>query len=174
VTGHVTDVMPGAVRGTGISLRFDTLNSGGHGIPIATNLREMASMMDVQMRKSPSPAQTAAPLGLDDDRSGRRRGGLRPGWTSHPRLADRRRSGTQGSAGPAQRQAGNEVPGAVQDNEGLQALWVFASDACRLYGFPDLEIKHTGRNDPRGQIILSSTSGHVHILAGSGLLLRVQ
>ena len=63
MTGHVTDVMPGAVRGAGISLRFDTLNSGGHGIPIATNLREMASMMDVQMRKSPSPAQTAAPPG---------------------------------------------------------------------------------------------------------------
>ena len=54
VTGHVTDVMPGAVRGTGISLRFDTLNSGGHGIPIATNLREMASMMDVPDAQAPT------------------------------------------------------------------------------------------------------------------------
>lgn len=69
---------------------------------------------------------------------------------------------------------GSSCRSAVEGNDRLQALWVFSSDACGLYGFPDLEIKHTGRTGPLGQIILSSTSGHVHISAGSGLLLRVQ
>jgi hypothetical protein len=41
----------------------------------------------------------------------------------------------------------------VERNEGLQALWVFSSDASALYGFPDLEIKHAGRTRPLAYVL---------------------
>ncbi len=54
VIGHVVAVKP-AGNGTGaeISLRFDTLATGAKRIPILTNLRALATMMDVSEAQIP-------------------------------------------------------------------------------------------------------------------------
>jgi hypothetical protein len=60
----------------------------------------------------------------------------------------------------------------VSGNDQPQALWVFSSDACGLYDFPNLTLTHAGRTNPLGEITLESIKGDVKIPAGSGLLLR--
>jgi hypothetical protein len=62
---------------------------------------------------------------------------------------------------------------AVDGNDHEQALWVFSTSACGAYGFRDLNILHSGRTGPLGEIWLQS-SGDVQVRGGSGLLLRVE
>jgi hypothetical protein len=63
---------------------------------------------------------------------------------------------------------------AVAGNDKPQALWLFSTSACGLYGYDNLAIDHFGRTEPTGTIELSAKSGKLNIRSGSGLLLRVQ
>jgi len=176
ITGHVTDVVPASVvRGAGISLQFDAVNSRGRSIPIITNLRALASMMEVEFAQVPRTATD--------------RGTPWP-WMNTIQIGGEAVYGQGGVVTHGSEVVGEWAPGgvlvrlsakpgtscrgAVEGDDRLQALWVFSSDACGLYGFRDLELKHAGRTPPLGQIILISRSGPLHISAGSGLLLRVQ
>jgi hypothetical protein len=60
------------------------------------------------------------------------------------------------------------------ETDNAQALWLFSSDACGLYGFDNVRIEHAGRTDPRGNIVLSADDGKIDLYSQSGLLLRVQ
>jgi hypothetical protein len=175
VMGEVVAVKP-AVKGDAaeISLRFDILKSGAQRIPIVTNLRALAGMMDVAEAQTPT--------------SGPDRGTSYYNWTTiqiggevnyHDRGAISNGSEIVGHSvadGVLVRltgRLGTNCRGEIDRNEHLQALWLFSSDACGLYGFPDATIVHAGRSSPVGVITLRSDKGNLNIRAGSGMLLRV-
>lgn len=175
VIGHIIAVTPARnVAGAQISLRFDTLAVGKRRIPVVTNLRALATMMDVSEAQVPE--------------SGPDRGTSEYSWTTdqiggeiayHGRGAIVNGSHVVGysEAGGALVQVssrpGTKCRGAVDGNDQPQALWVFSSDACGLYDFPNVTLTHAGRTNPVGEITLESRKGDFNIPSGSGLLLRV-
>jgi len=176
IIGHITDVAPSrGGMGPSISLRFDAVSFHGRTIPVTTNLRALASMMEVEDAQVP-------PVGTDR--------GTPWAWMNTIQIGGEAVYGQGGEVTHGSQVVGHYTPGgglvrlsekpgsscrgAVAGNDRLQALWLFSSDACGLYGFRDLKIAHAGRTAPLGQITLVSRSGRVHISAGSGLLLRVQ
>ena len=175
VIGHITSVTP-ASNGTAarLSLRFDALKVSHERIPITTNLRAVASFMEVDEaqiptmgpdRGTPQDAWTTTQIGGDAVYRG---GG--PVDSAFGRVGKPVDDGVldQLNANPD-----GGCRAAVDSNDAAQALWVFSSNACGTYSLPDLKIAHTGRTDPTGEITLESTKGQVKIGGGAGLLLRV-
>jgi hypothetical protein len=176
VVGHVLDVTP-AKNGTPgkISFQFDKLVRSGETIPMVTNLRALASLREVEAaqlpywtpdRGTPSSAWTTVQIGGQETVY---RGG------GHVENGQ----GVVGEPVPGgvlarvSARAGMDCRGAVDGNDRPQALWLFASDACGIFGYPRLTISHAGRTDPVGEIDLSSTERDVKVRSGSGMLLRV-
>jgi hypothetical protein len=175
VIGHIVSARS-ADSGTGgeISLRFDTLEIGKHHTAITTNLRALATMMDVSEAQVPE--------------SGPDRGTSENEWTTDQIGGEVLYRGSIVAHGSnivgnsvlgsgvmvhAAAMPGLKCRGEVDGNGKLQALWVFSSDACGLYDLPNLSLPHAGRSDPVGQITLRSNKGNVKVPAGSGMLLRV-
>jgi len=175
ITGHIVRVAP-ANNGKGmqVTLRFDALRFSHRTVSITTDLRALASMADVEDARIPS--------------TGTDRGTTFAMMTTN-QIGGEAVYGQDGPVTNGSRLVGHAAPGGVLvrlsskpgsmcqdsegDNDGLQALWLFASDACGLYGFRGLEITHIGRTNPVGQIGIASTEGQLRVPAGSGLLLRV-
>ncbi len=167
-----TSAAPGS--GATLAIKFDTLVQHGKSTPIRTNLRALASPLEVEFAQIPTsgPGEsdvydwlTTVQVGGDvvygkqgvvDGKSGTVGKSLLDGVLVHV-VAN----------------ADNGCRGAIAGNDSPQALWVFSSDACGVYGFPRLEIRHAGRTTPLGEIVLESTKGPVQIRSGSGALLRV-
>ena len=175
VIGHVIAVKS-ASNGTGaeISVCFDSLKSGALHIPLVTNLRALATMVDVYEAQIPE--------------SGPDRGTSEYSWTTDQigGEVDYRGGGAivhdsevvghsvpNGVLVRVSSEPGTKCRGEVYGNDRPQALWVFSSDACGLYDFPDVTLAHAGRTPPFGEITLQSNKGNVNIRAGSGMLLRV-
>jgi hypothetical protein len=176
VFGRVIDVVPPQLgSGAGIVFRFDTLAFSHRTIPLRTDLRALASMMEVHDAEVPT--------------SGPDRGTSSNAWTTVQVGGDVVYRG----GGPVMHGADivgkpvfdgvlarvNSRPGTkcrdgVEGNDQLQALWVFSSDACGVYGFADLTVAHAGRTEPAGEIVLSTNQTRLHVPSGSGMLLRVQ
>ncbi len=176
ITGHVLDVSSTANGGHAkISLVFDAINLHHSAIPITTNLRALASRLeidDAQLplyggdRGTPSTAYTTVQVGGEVVY----RGG---GPVAHGETAVG--VPVPGGVLVALRAAeAKPCRGSIDGNNRPQALWLFSSDACGAYGYAQVEIAHAGRTKPVGQIVLSSTDGRDLIVrAGSGMLLRV-
>jgi len=175
VIGHVIEVNPAnGATGARMSFRFDTLVVSKRRMPVTTNLRALASMMAVEGAQLPE--------------SGPDRGTSENAWTTNqiggevvyrgggPVANGLRSVGEPTTGGVLVRVAskpGTACRGEVEGNDRPQALWVFSSDACGAYDFPDLAIIHAGRSNPVGEISLGSDHGDVNARAGSGMLLRV-
>jgi len=175
IVGHIVNVAP-AKTGSGmeISLQFDAVRFSHRSIPIITNLRAWASMTEVEDAQIPSTGP---------DR------GTPWAWVTTNQIGGEVVYGQGGPVTNGSSFVGHAAPGGVLvhlsskhgsicrgevgGNDSPQALWLFSSDACGLYGFPELEIAHAGRTSPVGQIRIASKRGRLHIQGGSGLLLRV-
>ena len=175
VVGHVVAIRPASQsNATEMDLHFDAIVDHGRRLPILTNLRALASMMDVSDAQLPD--------------AGPDRGTSEANWTTHqiggdivyrPGQVDRGDNvvgkSMFGTAVLARVSANPEghCRGAISDDDSPQAFWIFSSDACGIYDYPSLAIVHAGRTDPVGEIRLASTKKDLKIRAGSGLLLRV-
>ena len=78
-----------------------------------------------------------------------------------------------GVLGKVRSDPGSPCRAAVAGNHKTQALWLFSTDACGVYGYDDVKIVHAGRTEPVGEITLASAKGNLAIESGSGWLLRV-
>lgn len=167
VVGHVLSVTP-----TRVELRFDAVVAGDRRIPLTADLRAVASMLEVDQAQIPedSPERGLPP----EDWNTRQIGGdevYRGG--GHVERGDTvvGEPTPYGVRGPLL--ASGPCRAAVAGNNRPQALWLFSTDACGVYGIPALAIEHAGRTAPAGTIRLVSRAGTLNIRSGSGLLLRV-
>jgi len=174
--GRILDVVPASSgAGAKLSLRFDTLEVSKRTLPMTTDLRALASMMEVNDaqvqtsgpdRGTPDYWWTTAQIGGDVVYRG---GG--PVVNGFGAVGKSTANGVldQIASGP-----GTNCRGEVTGDDQPQALWVFSADACGTYGFPDLTIGHAGRSAPAGQITVASERTNFDVRSGSGLLLRVK
>jgi hypothetical protein len=169
VLGHVVSVTP-----THLELRFDTLETKQAGIPLTTSLRALASPLEVQEAQVPEDgADRALPSALDQ--TTRQIGGeqvYRDGGIVARGITTVGEPTPYGVLGKLT--SNPPCRSAIAENTNPQALWLFSTDACGLYGFDDLTVEHVGRTDPVGTIVLTAKTGKLNIRTGSGFLLRVQ
>jgi hypothetical protein len=176
VVGHIIEVVD-ARDGSGakLSLEFDTLEVSKRRIPITTNLRALASMMDVEEAQLPN---TGPDSGTSEyEWVTEQIGGNVVYGRGGPVTNGLQVVGTltaNGVLGRVSSKSGTKCRGDVGGNDLPQALWLFSADACGTYGFADLTIAHTGRSYPVGQITLASEKRNFDVRSGSGLLLRVK
>ncbi len=172
VTGHVTGPevtsTPGQVQH--LSIQFDQLQDGGRTVPLSVSLRAMGSSESVFQAKTPIDAissyessygWTTKQIGGDVVFRGR-------GYIASPQGKVGRWNGT-GAWGKLT--AAGECL-ATDSNNQEQALWVFSTTACGVYGFESLKIAHGGSTAPLGEITLESSTD-ILIRGGSGWLLLI-
>jgi|HubBroStandDraft_2_1064218.scaffolds.fasta_scaffold01851_6 hypothetical protein len=175
VSGSIVSVEPARNGNPGkISFRFDTLENSKKKIPVKTNLRAIAGFMEVLEAQTPETS---------------------PGFgTPSPWITTRQIGGDEvyGVGGPVtntvsehvgkaifggvlvhvRANPGSNCRGPLDDNDQLQALWVFSADACGVYGIDGVTIEHAGRTEPTGEITLTSEHGNISLRGGTAMLLR--
>jgi hypothetical protein len=163
VIGHVVSVSKNE-----IAIQFDSLHWHDQVIPIITSLRAIASPMDVDDARTPT---TGPDFGTSTADWNTIQIGGQAAYRRSVLMDDGREVGKvllDGSTLAPLEASSRGCSGGTT----TQALWVFSSDACGVYGYSDLSIAHAGKHAPVGQIVLRST-GKILVRAGSGLLLRV-
>jgi hypothetical protein len=171
VTGHVVEaVTPGKGSDESkISFQFDQVQLGTQTIPIATNLRAIASRSAIRAATpeltSPDYADNQIQIGGDQISYGE----------DGPVMVGSQVVGkytSQGVLAYVDQDSRTLSGGAIDDNARVQAFWLFSVNARGAYGFGDLTILHSGSTAP-GEITLGSSSGAVKVEKGSAMLLRV-
>ena len=176
VFGRIIAVTPStmATKAT-LTLKFDTVVQGKDSAPVLTNLRAMASTLEVEFAQTPTtgPGESDVYDWLPTVQVG---GEVVYGKGGEVYRGDRvvGRATYDGVLAQVNPNEDANCRGPIDGNDRPQAFWVFSSDACGAYGFPYVTIGHEGRTDPRGEIVLVSEHGPVKIRSGSGMLLRVQ
>jgi hypothetical protein len=174
VTGEIIKVEVPQGQPAQITLRFDNVKVGHQVVPVKTSLRALASMMEIEDAQTPAVGTDRGtpwawmPRTLIGGEAAYGQGG--------PVVHGADVVGTavfDGVLAPAQRNPDRGCRGEVEGNNKPQALWVFASDACGIYGMENIRIIQNGRTSPRGEITLSSSEGRLLVHSGSGMLLRV-
>jgi hypothetical protein len=175
VLGRVMDVSAAkSGQEATLTMKFDAVRRGKESIPISTHLRAIASTLEVESAQVPpiGPSESDVYDWLTTVQIG---GEVVYGKGGAVYNRDRvvGRSLYDGVLAQVNAKAGSKCRGPVDGNDRPQAFWVFSSDACGAYGFPYMTIRHAGRTDPRGEIVLVSEQGPLKIRSGSGMLLRV-
>lgn len=175
VIGHIVSVERASGSAGGrVTVTFDSVVIEGKALRIRTNLRAIAGPLAVEDAQVPPSgpdrgtslaAVTTVQIGGEVVYRGGghvQDGNVRVGVPVPDGVLARVSPDPEGRCrGDA---AGNDAP---------QALWVFSSNACGVYGISRLEIVQAERGRPEGQIVLASSTGDVNVRSGSGMLLRV-
>jgi hypothetical protein len=159
--------------GFSIALRFDTIQDGGRTIPLTAALLALASMHSV------ADAQIPINSTANRDRASqwvtRQVGGdvVNRGWGQVASSGGVWGTWLEGSSVQV-RLTPNPDAGCPSESgyDREQAMWIFSSGACGIYGLSDVKVASSGRAAPLGEIELMS-SHNVKIRGGSGWLLIV-
>jgi len=172
VEGRVLEVSPNT-----ISIRFDKVYLHGKAIPVTTNLRAIAGFMAVLEAGVPEEAPsegtpfdwlTTTQIGGDSVYGV---GGPVMSAENTDEVVGRSVNG--GVLSRVSAKEGTKCRGPVAGNNAPQALWVFSSDACGVYGMEHVNIVHSGRTSPEGNFVLASDTQRLKLSSGDALLLRV-
>ncbi len=171
VIGHIVEVTKGAGGGSRMVLKFDQLETEGKAVPLSVSARAIAATDSVYNAQIPIDAESNYETSnqwvmrqVGGDIVNRGRGVV----ASSDAIVGR----WDGAAwGKLTSGANGDCP-ATDGDVSEQALWVFSTSACGLYGFRDLKLVHAGRTDPVGQIVLESDKD-LHVGGGSGWFLLV-
>jgi hypothetical protein len=160
-----------------VEFRFNALNLNGKRVPLVADLRVLASPIEIEDAQSGMYGPDA---GVDVKHEITRQIGGEVNY----------RGGGEGSVRAGSLKVGQSVPdgvmaqpraqfsqlcrGVIGGNSQPQAMWLFSSDACGVYGYGNIKISHAGRTDPVGDILLTSESKKLVINSRSGMLLRVE
>jgi hypothetical protein len=178
VMGEVLAVTPAEnSRSATITLRFNQIDFGGQRRSISTDLRALASPLEVEQAQTsisgdergsvPPWSQTIIQVGGDVAYRG---GGTVESGSKTVGIPVY--AGAWGVLSQVSSSLGGECRGAFEGSDKPQALWVFSHDACGIYGY-EAVITDAGRSNSEGKIVLASTSGDLRVRSGSGMLLRV-
>jgi hypothetical protein len=178
VEGHIVGATPNANgAGSQVTVQFDKLYMTGRWVPVTTDLRAVAGFMAIQEAQIPEEAPNeGSPYNwLPTTQIG---GDSVYGVGGKVMSADDPskeigRSVGDGVLVPVSAKEGSKCRGTINGNLNPQAMWVFSSDACGVYGIEHLMITHGGKTDPKGTIVLASDTQKLSLRSGDGLLLRV-
>ncbi len=144
VIGHIVSARP-AVNGmmADLSFRFDTLAMGKQRVAMMTNLRALATMMDVSEAQIPESGPDRGTS--EDEWTTDQIGGevvYRGGVVAHGSNVVGNSVLGSGVLVQLSSRSGTKCRGEVAGNNQMQALWVFSSDACGLYDLPSVTLAH--------------------------------
>jgi hypothetical protein len=178
VEGRIVEVEQGwTAYGPKVALQFDRIKFQGQTVRLVTNVRAIAGLMEVEEAGVPTEAPSeGTPFNwLDKSQIGGDSvygldGPVTSGEDSSKVVG---KSVNDGVLAHVSAKSGTKCRGAVAGNNDLQAVWVFSSDGCGVYGIEHLKIVHAGRTEPKGTIVLMSETANLKLRDGDGLLLRV-
>ena len=168
VSGHVVSVSKASGHGSRIVVTFDRLQDEKTSIPLNVSLRALAASENVF--NAGTPVDSSSTDESSDEWVTKQVGG---------EFVFRGRGYVASKQGKVGRWTGTGVWGRLQSvdncpanavNDQEQALWVFSTTACGVYGIEHATIAQAGTNNPVGQIAIEST-GNLEIRGGSGWLL---
>jgi hypothetical protein len=174
VLGHVVQVTAQKSGPVRLEIRFDAVKMHKRTIPLNASLRALASFLEVQEAQIPvdGVSRGMTPETWDTEQIGGdqvyRGGG--PVAVGEMVVGE---PTPWGVLAYPRTKVGMPCRGVVGQANKPQAMWLFSSDACGVYGFANLRIEHAGRADPEGAILLESTDNKLSLMSGSGMLLRV-
>jgi len=176
ISGIVVSSMPASQGQATVEFRFDTLEIHHQKTTIATHLRALASPVEVSLAQVPetspgfgTPWEWTTTRQIGGDEVYGRFGVVTDVSSEHVGT-----SVLDGVLVQPRSKPGSKCRGLIEGANPVQAMWVFSSDACGLYGYEHLVIQHAGRSEPNGQITLISKKGEVKLPEASGMLLRTQ
>ena len=175
VLGEVVAVTPAEnSHPATISLRFDRVEIGGQTVRLSTDLRALASPMEVDSAQEPTAGMDRGSMPLWNETTEQIGGDVvyRGGGPVANGLETVGTPVYDGVLARVSSSPGEPCRGPIAGNNNPQALWVFSHDACGVYGY-DAVITSAGRAEQEGRIVLASKKGDLKIRSGSGLLLRV-
>ena len=172
IAGHVVNVSHGP-SGSRVVLKFDAIRNEGQTIHLTAALLALASVTSVGNSQSPislntdiTPKDQWVTKQIGGDTVSRGVGKV----ASHDGIVG---TWLEGSSVLARLTPDSDAgcpsgPGYDRD----QAVWVFSSGACGVYGLKNITVVASGRLPPFGEIALASKD-NIEIRSGSGWLLIV-
>lgn len=174
VLGHVVRAQTTKNGPEKLQIAFDSVQTKRSTIPLKTSLRAIASFVEVGQAEVPEEGASRGitPAVATTEQIGGEQV-YRGGGTVNRGDDVVGRPTAYGVLGVPRASIGQPCRGVVGSNTQAQALWLFSTDACGVYGFSDLQIEHAGRTDPMGDIVLASNNGKLKLDCGTAMLLRV-